>query len=304
MTGNLYIDGQNVYSLYRVFVTKDGYKEMVTFPSLKKLESNDWAEEDGEEFDLSSPVLDSRELSINFSFHGNTARFGNLIELLSDGAYHNFNFTEIEKTFRLRMVSQPNMSQIGTLGIFTLKFADDFPLANYNYVAPLSKWVFQTGYELDERDLSEYGVYVLNGSEVEILKSPTVKMNLLQDFKNKSGAIYDGNAVVFHTKEVKLNCLMRSTTLTEFWRNYNALLYDLSRPNERVLYVDLTGYEYPCYYKSCSVVEFSPIGKIWFQFSLVLVFTSFRVEGEEFILATEDGMMIISEQGDYVIDLS
>jgi hypothetical protein len=304
MTGNLYIDGQDAYALYRVFVAKGGYKELAAFPPLKTVESNDWAEEDGKEFDLSNPVLDTRELSVNFSFHGDDSRFLAFIERLSGGAYHDFNFIGIGKAYILRLVSQPGISQASTLGNFSLRFADDFPLPGYEYVAPQSGIVSQRGYELDERDLSEYGVTILQGSDTEIEKSPAVKKNLLQNIKSQSGATYDGEKVVFQTKEVKLNCLMRANTLGEFWRNYNALLYDLTRPDERLLYVDATGYEYPCYYKSCSVSEFSSAGKIWFRFTLVLVFTSFRAEGEEFLLSTEGGELTITEQDDYSINLS
>ena len=145
---------------------------------------------------------------------------------------------------------------------------------------------------------------VTRGSEAEILKSPAVKRNLLQDIKTLAGAIYDGEFVAFQTKEVKLNCVMLASTLAEFWRNYNALLYDLSRPDERKLYVDATGCEYPCYYKGITVNHFSPEGKVWFEFTLSLVFTSFRVEGEEFLLASEDSAIIITEYDDYAIDLS
>jgi hypothetical protein len=304
MTGNLYIDGQDAYSLYRVFVTRGGYKELAAFPALKKVESNNWAEEDGEEFDLSSPVLDTRELSVSFSFHTGDARFGAFIEKLSDGAYHDLEFPEISKTYRLRLVSQPDMAQISTLGTFSLRFADDFPLSGYSYVAPQSGIVTQRGYELDGRDLSEYGVYVLRGSDAEIEKSPDVKKNLTQNIKNRSGAIYDGENVAYQTKDVKLNCLMLASDMSEFWRNYNALLYDLIRPNERMLYVNSTGYEYPCFYKNCTVSEFIPAGKIWFSFSLVLTFTSFRAGSEEFLLATEDGNMVITEKYNYSINMS
>ena len=304
MTGKLYIDGKDAYSLYGVFITGGGYNELVAYPSLKKVDSNDWAEEDGIEPDLASPVLDTREFNIKFSYHGVNARFGAFIELISDMAYHTFNFQEIGKTYRLRLVSHPNLSRTLSLGLFTLRFADDFPLDGYTYQAPSSTIIQQTGYELDERNLVNYGVCVLQDSEAEIIKSPAVKKNLLQNIASRSGAIYDGEFVVFQTKGVKLNCLMRAKTLQEFWRNYNALLYDLTRPDERMLYVDSTGYEYPCYYKSCSVDKFFPTGKIWFQFSIVLVFTSFRVSGEEFLLASEDDFLIITEQDDYAINLS
>jgi hypothetical protein len=303
MTGNFYIDGSDAYALYHVFITENGYRDLAAFPSLKAVDFNDWPEEDGVDADLSAPVLDAKEPSINFAFHGHVARFGAFIELLSDGAYHTFDFTDIGKTYLLRMLSQPNMQKVHTLGIFSLRFSDDFPLPDYEYLAPQSGIITQQGYELDGRDLSEYGVYVLKGSDEEIIKSPAVKKNLLQNFKDTSGATYDGELVVFQAKDVKLNCLMRASTMGEFWRNYNALLFDLVRPNERMLYVDSTGYEYPCYYKSCSVSEFSPIGKIWFRFSLTLVFTSFRVEGEEYLLASESGELIVTEDDEFYIDM-
>jgi hypothetical protein len=304
MENKLYIDGKDAYSLYGVFITDGGYNELVAYPSLKKVESNDWAEDDGIEPDLSSLVLDTRELSIKFACHGTNARFGAFIELLSDMAYHTFDFRETGKTYRLRMVTQPNLDIVKSLGVFSLRFADDFPLYGYTYQEPSGGISSPVGYELDGRSLADYGICVLQGSETEVLKSPAVKKNLLQNIASRSGAIYDGEFVVFQTKEVKLNCLIRAKTLQEFWLNYHAFLYDLIRPDERMLYVDATGYEYPCHYKSCTVENFSPTGKIWFQFSIVLVFTSFRVESDEFLLASEDGALIITEQDDYAINLS
>jgi hypothetical protein len=155
MIGNFYIDELNAYSSFRILLTQHSYKELLAFAPLKSVESNDWAEEDGAEFDLSAPVLDTRELNLNFAFHGNDSKFDSFFETLSDKAYHDFNFTEINKTYRLRLVSQPTMVQISTLGTFSLRFADDFPLADYEYVAPHSNLVSQRGYAIDGRDFSE-----------------------------------------------------------------------------------------------------------------------------------------------------
>jgi hypothetical protein len=273
MVSNLFMDGADVYDSYRVFVTKDGYGGLAAFPALKAVDSNDWAEEDGREYDLSSPVLNTRELSVGFAFHGNS-RFGAFVEALSDGAYHDFYFPEIGKEFRLRFVSQSDMSQIASLGTFSLRFADDFPLAGYSYVAPQSNLVPQGAYALDGRYLSEYGVYVLQGGYAELQKLPAAKKNLLQNIGGLSGAIYDGEWVRFQPKDVKLDFLMRASGLQEFRRNHDALLYDLSRPGLRTLSVDSTGV-YSCFYKSCSVSTFAPAGKIWFRFAVVLTFTAF-----------------------------
>lgn len=303
MTGRFYIDGKDAYSEFGIFIAEGGYNELLSYAPLKAVESNDWPEEDGQEFDLSAPALDTRELVLKFAAH-RVQRVGAFVELLSDHAYHTFDFRSIGRTYKLRLASQSALNLAGRLETFSLKFDNDFPLPdNYTYVEPQSDLVAQSGYELDARSLAEYGVYILKGSDAEIQKSPAVKKNLLQNLKGQHGATYDGEVVAFQTKEVKLSCLMRAKTMDEFWRNYNALLYDLIRPGERSLYVDNTGYEYPCYYKNCSTTQFHPVGRIWFQFNLTLVFTSFRVGDDEYLLASEDGEWVMSEDGVFAIDL-
>ena len=87
------------------------------------------------------------------------------------------------------------------------------------------------------------------------------------------GLIYDEEGlVVFNAKDVQLECLMKAGSISEFWRNYDALLYDLIQPGERILFVDATGVEYPCHYKSCSTMEFFRDSGVWWRFILTLRF--------------------------------
>ncbi len=173
------------------------------------------------------------------------------------------------------------------------------------------------GYEIDDKDLSDYGVVVLQGSNAEILKAPTVKKNLLQNFKRQDGAIYDGEVVKFQTKEVSLKCLMRAGTVELFWRNHDALLHDLTRLSakvddegyeysdaERIFYCDEWSESYPCYYKSCQTNDFMLNNGVWWEFTLKLVFTSFRIGETEFLLSSEAGEFIITEDGEFYIDLN
>lgn len=304
MKDRFYIDGKDAFTEFGVFVVAGGYNELVAFPSLKTVKSNEWQEEDGIEPDLSDPVLDTKEFAMKFALTGESYRFGGFIELLSDKAYHAFHFKEIGRTYRLRLVSHSNMDTAVQLGLITLRLADDFPLNGYNYVAPASTISAREDYELDDVKFTDYGVRVLAGSLDEIEKSPAVKPNLLRNIGSQKGAIYDGAAVTFKTKDVKINCLMRAASLADLWKNCDALLYDLTRPNERTLYVEATGNEYPCHYKSCSVSDFCATDKIWLTFSITLVFTSFRVEDEEYLLASEDDVLIITEDDEYAINLS
>lgn len=304
MIGRFNIDGIDAYGQFGVFIADTGLVGLLQYPALKKVDSNDWPEEDGEEFDLSDPALDTKTFSIKFASH-KANRVGAFIERISDKSYHDFEIPAIRQTFRLRLTDQQSLVLYSCGETFTLQFADDFPLRGYAYHAPQSTMNRVCGYEIDGIDLGQYGVSILEGSLAEVEKSPAVKQNLLQNFQRESGATYDGEFVVFKTKDVKLKCAMRATAAEEFWRNYKALLFDLTRTNERQLYVDKTGYEYPCYYKSCASSKYLPMkGKIWWVFDLTLVFTSFRVESDGYLLASENDMLIITEDSQSAINLS
>lgn len=295
MIGSAYIDGIDLYKSYGIFVTEGGYNGLVSYPALGPVDIISWPEEDGDEVDLSNPTLKSKEFSIAFAAHKNI-NTGAFIEQLSDKAYHAFDFRSIGRSYKLRFSAQQNLDIANRLESFSLQFVDDFPLEGYSYVDPFSGISGSGGYELDGRPLSDYGVLILKGSEADIQKSPVAKLNLLRAISGHSGAIYDGENVVFKSKEVRLNCLLRANTLEEFWRNYNALLFDLVRPGQRSFYSESMGLDYPCFYKSSSVSTFYPVDKIWCEFTLVLSFISFRVGADEYILATEAGEWIVLEQ--------
>lgn len=302
MINKLYIDGKDAYTNYGIFIAEDGYEGVIGLPPLKKVDANDWMEEDGLDVDLSSPALDTRDFPIAFISHGK-ARTGTFFELISDKAYHNFEFRILNKVYKLRLVSQSNLDTLLGLETFTLQFANDFPLPEeYAYVGPLSNIVSTTGYELDGIDFASYGVRILQGSFDEVQKSSAVKRKLITNLQRQNGAKYIGEIVTYKAKDVKLNCLMRANSLSEFWRNYDALLFDLVRPNERMLYVEKIDTEHSCYYKNSTVSEFYPTDEIWFKFSLVVVFTSFRVFLDE-LLYSEIEERIMSENDDFCIDL-
>lgn len=305
MTGRFHIDEIDAYARYGVFVADEGLAALMQWPPLKKVSSVDWHEEDGEDFDLTAPALDTKTFAIKFASH-NANNVGGLIEMLSDKGYHDFTFPVLGRTFKLRLVDQSSLVVFPGMKTFSLSFADDFPLEGYTYAPPQSNYDHSTGYKIDHPDhedgidLGRYGVAILEGTLAEIEKSPAVKQNLLRNIGSKSGAIYDGQAVTFAAKDVKLNCFMRADSTDELWRNYNALLYDLTRQEERRLYVDDIGEEYPCYYKSASVSKFLPTGKIWLEFGITLCFTSFRVGDTEYLLASEDGELFVLEEDDNV----
>lgn len=305
MEERLYIDDKDVYELYGVYVVKDGWNELIAYPPLKAVNSNDWQEEDGIEADLSDPKLNTKEGTLKVAYSGVFSRFIEFVELLADKGYHVFRSTTLNRTFTLRLTQVPNLDAYKALGFVTLTLANDYPLQSYTYQAPQSSIATCDDFLLDGKALTDYGCRILRGGISEIMKPADVKPALTRNISTVSGAQYDGRATVqFKSKDVKLNCLMRAATLAELWRNYDALLYDLTRPEERALYVSELERTFPCYYKSATVTQFFPTDKIWLAFTLTLTLTrDFRLQGGDMVLATEEGIILFTEDGENAIDI-
>ena len=306
MTGRLYIDGYDAYLAYGVYVVEGGYNDLVNLPPLKTPTINDWQEEDGIEADLSAPVLDTKEVSLKLAVSGLYSRYFALLQLLSDKAYHVFDCVEIGRKFTLRLTQMWSLDAVKILGFVTLKFADDFPpeFSDGKAYIPTPGGVESDEYTLDNRNFTDYGVRVLQGSLNEILKQPQVKPTLLRNINSLPGAIYDGKTVTYKSKEVKLTCLARANSLEVLWHNLDCLLYAMTRPGERMLGVNAIEDEFPCYYKQCTVSEFYADDNPWLKFTLTFVFTqAFRLNDDDFVLASEDGIIIFTETTDDAIEM-
>lgn len=306
LDGRLYIDGKDLYTCYGVCVALGGWNELIAMPPLKAVSYNDWQEEDGIEPDLSAPVLNSQEATISFIIKDAYSRFFALLNTLSDGSYHIFDCISIGRTYRLRLVSCGSLTVYREFAQVQMKFADDFPLSDYTYRLPESTLSSDDRWTLDGRAFSDYGLRILQGSLSEVAKSADVKTNLLRNITTQQGAVYDPETVTYKSKDVKLYCLMTAPTCKALWRNYDALLYDLVRPDERLLGVSALEKDFPCYYKSCQVSEFFPDeDRAWLRFTLTLTFTrDFRITDDDMVLATEDDIIVFTEDGGFAIELA
>lgn len=301
MIGATYMDGVDIWTAYGAFVDRGSYKGLISFPPLKKIDTNDWPDEDGIEVDLSSPVLDTKDFSVTFAAKTEAGALG-LIEAITTGnAYKEFEFKEIAKTVTLRLLSQSAMQINNGLTIFSLQFADDAPLHGYTYTAPESAMVAQRDYTINGINAANYGLVVLQGTRGSLKKTPPTKTNLLNNINTQTGASYDGENVFLKSKEVTLSCVLIAANKTEFWQNYNALLFDLIRPG--LQYLGFNNEIEPFYYKESSVsgLTVSP-SKIWVELSITLVFPNLTGSTDLFcLLATEAGELIPTENNEFII---
>lgn len=271
MIGNFIIDSQDAYRKYGALMTEGSYRSLLSWPSLKAVQGNEWHEEEGMEADLSAPALDTKHISLNFAVSNVTGGFEAFMETLAGSVYHEFHVNELEKAWRLRMTAQTAIEKAGNRLYIGVSFADDFPLDGYVYAVPESSVISSDEYMLDNRKFTDYGVRILGGTLPGFMKMASVKPNLLRNIKSRAGVIYDDDGPVrLKTKDVSLNCLLRADSVSEMWHNYNALLYDLILPGERKLYVRSLDTEYSCYYKSSAVSEFDISGMVWLKFGITL----------------------------------
>lgn len=312
LEGLLFIDGNDAYTNYGAVVTKGGHNGLIQWPSLKAVETNDWHEYDGLEADLASPVLGSKEFPVDFYLFGRAgrlARLKRLVSALRDGAYHTLNFAAVGKTAKLRVVSfgEPEFCSDGLR--ISITFADDFPLGGYEYLEPSSQVPACYDYKIDGIPFTDYGVRVIEGSLRAALNMADVKKNLLRDISILPGVIYDDPAedeqeegadvtVRLSFRDLKLRCFLMASNLSEFWRNYDALLYDLVQPDSRVVYSVEASKKLECYYGGSEVEKFS-MSQINDSIGMIFSIT-FKVLSEVDVirlLATETSEVLTTEMG-------
>ena len=289
MTGEIIIDGINATTTYGIIVRDGDYAGIISMPKIKEPEANDWPEEDGLEVDLSDLKYERKEFDIRFATISPNADINGFINLLIDGAYHDVTFSDLGITKQIRLLAGKNFKgSILKMRLFTLRFSEDNPMSGYTYQEPTGGEFPEQGYKIDTKDISQYGIAVLQGSEEEILKIPEVKQNLTIDTTAMNGAIYDPEQVKMKAKDVRLKLLATAGSAAALMRNLNAFFYDLTRPGERELYFNKNEETYSAYYQEMNVGRLA-IGKnkIWCEFDTTLRFISYRIKRYIYLIKME-----------------
>lgn len=285
-------------STFGATILNMGYPDLISFPPMKEVEFNSWAELDGIEPDLSDPKTGAKTIQIKFCFRGENKDVRGFLDLLRDGnSHHTFLFDEIQRSYELRLKSTVNYS-CGEIDFITFEFEEDVPLKTYTYIPPSSTIPNHHTYKLDGICLEDYGIRCLYGSLDSVMKPAQIKQNLVRDIKIENGTIFNGTLFKYKEKTVTLKCFLKASSLAQMWQNYDAFFYNLTQPNIKELNVKYTEITYPCFYKSCKVTNFSPLN-YWIEFDLNLIFTSSYEKIEEFLLSTEDEILITTEDGLY-----
>ena len=316
ISSNVTIDGVDIFDVYEAYIYKDGYRELIQWPALKAVSGNDWQEHSGFEPDLSNPRLDSRDLTITFVCNGGAGKIKEFYDFLTSKPKMTYSFGRIGRSYDLRVVSMPSLQYAQRFNIISVCLADDDAEVSSAPATPSSSLQEDRSYVIDGVALSAYGVRALKGTIAGTARRPDVKPLLLRNNSVMDGAEYDENPIVndadgtmpdseYNTvgdsmegvsgswkqkkatgsvttraRDITLSCLLTAPTLTEAWRNYDALLNNLTYKNSggdetlagaHTIIIRAVGGIFGFYYRNQTVEEFyADAGKVWIKFSITL----------------------------------
>lgn len=329
MTGDTIINGVDIYSVYKAFVVFRGYTSLVEWPAAKDIIVNDWQEINGVEADLSEIHFDSHTAALLFAVEGGPLEMREFYDFLCSSPTLACNFASIGLERTLRVVGMLGIDYAFKFSTISVQVIDDAsPLSGYEYLAPsVSVPRPSHAFRLDGTYLSDYGVVPLYGTLNTMLIRSAPKPFLVRSMRNKDGAEYNQNPLLWDAQSeewkrseetgtvtrgsvsLALTCALSAESKAEFWRNYNALLYDLTKVNMsadsvtdrcvRTLEVEEIVEQMQVFYSGQSVNDFLiwSDGHIICSFTLSLVCVDGVPSGLERFLATEDYKWVITEDG-------
>lgn len=246
----------------------DSFNELLSYPALKLPYKNDWAEENGTEYDLETPVWDTSEVVLKCYVPAGS--YEAFTEALKGNVHNDYTFEKLQKTYRLRL-SSITIDKALADGIFlSVKLVNDRPFYGYTYVMPQLS-THDTGALLDGKNIASYGVRLLQDSREKILNKGEIKAPLqLQNNAMKGVKVAENAPMVYKEKVVKLKCNIHQT-IANFFTGYEAFFYDLTRAGEHTLTYDNIPYQ--CVYKDSKVTAtLIDERSAWVDFDLDLIF--------------------------------
>lgn len=284
---------------FDVILGENSYKSLLQWPSLKSVQTNNWAEDDGIEVDLSAPRLSSRNFSLYFHGYGED-RYAEFISYLSNSAINDFWFPELGIKLSLRVDSNSLSKMQGNWQSFSINFVDDSPRMVFE---PLLIDGTPTDYQIDGTDFADYGLIVLEGTDKSLKQLPKNKQRLTISLDSQDGAVYDSDGSV-NTESTKatLKLLLRAKTIHECIRLYYTFLRDMTTPQSKELFRADKIESYECYYDSNSVSNFCLLHSgLWgIVFDLTINIIRYSIGDDEYIVDDSGLIMLLTDDGKYL----
>ena len=265
ITGCVFIDGVDIKSTYGAYIVDGGYDDVPAFSEMKDPEKNEWFESNDIEVDLSSPCVESQQVSLQFMMNGTMEKLQSFVDFLTSRRTHSVEMYDIERSRTLRIVDV-SASRIHSICRIKVNMYDDDPRGGLVYIEP-SSLERNVGLSIDGVDVSRYGC-LLTGSIDGLFPEVHIKENKLEESDYIDGESHS-NIYGTHVErgDLRVRLIMRSDDNADFWKKRDSLFLTLTGEGERT--VSWKGREAKVYYKSCNSVDFDYSGRYWWEFELV-----------------------------------
>jgi hypothetical protein len=314
--GACIIDGIDIAD-FGMYITKGGDYDFISFPERKEPLLNNWYEHNGVDADLSEIFFKEKQVKVSFYITADTgtqfvARWARFRSLITAPGYRQVYIREFDRTFRLRYLSCPEFEHHGGMhktgqkwSLFSITFSQDDPLMLFTdstITDPIQEYSNRSYVSIGDRDLADYGIIVTECYNT-MLAAPAIKEPLRRSFERANGLdVATPSVPNFETKQVVVSCTMRAGSLSVFWRNYVALFNAITK-KEEILLSSFAGEE-RCFYSRMRNFEKRRPFASRILCSFELVFTCIDTGEVNFLLASEDDRLIITEDDIYFIDMA
>lgn len=248
MISEITVDGRSLFDL-GVVLGKDSFKSLLQWSALKSVAINDWAEYDYIDPDLETPVLDKRNITMNFHAQGIDG-YERFLAYLKRHAASVWYFPDLDVRISLR-VDANNLQHVSRKWqSFSVTFVDDLPYHPDGEVED-STHLGGGGFQIDDYHFDRWGVYILDGTLEKLRQVGKNKERLLVSENSRDGAVYDTDGdVKTASTDIGIKCLIRAANMPQCVVNYYNLLNYITRPKTRLIFVQKTMEMVECYYKS------------------------------------------------------
>lgn len=267
------IDGKNI-KIYGCTLLEGSLDDLLKYPKRKAVKSNNWAEADGIDPDLSEVSFEPKTVKLSFLMEAGTLesfwlQYRKLVADLSAPGYRAFDLIA-GMTNRYRFSAGASyglpipFNEGKNLSSFDLNFIEDthaiFPATPFGGIA------LRGQYEINGIDFGVFGI----GSDDEqedILKYPALKAPFTD------GQTVDLSTIKTQHKEIKLSLWMLAGSVEEFLNNYRAFFTQLTGTGTQALYINSLGGIVQVYYSDCPTfsVEIWDDTQIGVRFTVSLV---------------------------------
>lgn len=314
MIGSCIIDGIDIYADFGAYITKGGDVDLMTFPSRKTPEANDWFEQSGLDVDLSDSYYEAKKVRVTFYIKSEYSRefvrkLDAFYRLLSAKGYREIYVRELNTTFTMRFLSCPEYEHRGFFSksgiksaIITVEFSQDDPFQFIDVAAstPVNPRQSLTYVSINNVDLSQYSI-IVNKIYSSSLILPGQKDVLISESDLMSGLIADVNGeTTYKAFDFTLSCTMITSSLVYFKTNYSALFNALNSTESLSIKLTALPKTIKCYYSKMESFNKRHAFKNGVNVTFDIVLTSVDFRFLKYLFTTESSKIIISENNKFI----